>query len=78
MHFMHGFPVILPFAVCGSELEGCKVLQPALSHMAVLRVCLFHCWILPLERNFLKVFLIFWEEGKGAGREEAVTLPITP
>lgn len=57
--------MILTVAVCGSELEGYNGAQPALSEMTGFKVCLFYCWILVLERNFLKVFLILWEEQKG-------------
>lgn len=62
---MKGFSVILTFAVCVLQLEGYNGVQPILSEMAVLKVCPFYCWILALERNFLEVFLILWEEEKG-------------
>lgn len=63
MYFIKRFPAIWGFAVCGSGLEGCNGVQ--MSEGTVLKVCPFYCWILVLEKNFLEVFLVLWEERKG-------------
>lgn len=50
--------------MCGSELEGYNGVQPALSEVAVLRVCPFYCWILVLERKLLEMFFYFGKRGR--------------